>query len=209
MSIYHPSPNLFLLPLIPWFFFPSLSIVFHSFFNSLRWKLRSFILALFSSNTHIQCYKYSFLYFSYSLHILDVPYFSFHLVQIKLWLHLSCVLYRNMLLYFQTFRGFSSCLLFLSFFFTIVRDQSLKTFQLWNVLRLALWPIISYEPCHVGPPKTDKSQWRVLAKCGPLEEEMVTQSSILAVITPWTVWKVNKYTGRWAPEDCKVSNIHY
>ena len=30
----------------------------------------------------------------------------------------------------------------------------------------------NYEPCRVGPPKTDGSWWRVLTKCGPLEKGM-------------------------------------
>ena len=30
----------------------------------------------------------------------------------------------------------------------------------------------NYEPCHVGPPKTDESWWRVLTKHGPLEKGM-------------------------------------
>ena len=33
------------------------------------------------------------------------------------------------------------------------------------------------------------SKWRVLKKCGPLEEGMTNHSSILATRTPWTVWK--------------------
>ena len=47
----------------------------------------------------------------------------------------------------------------------------------------------SHEPCCVGPPKMGGSWWRVLTKCGPLEKGMGNHSSILALITPWTVWK--------------------
>ena len=50
----------------------------------------------------------------------------------------------------------------------------------------------SYEPWHAGPPKMDRSQWRVLTKRGPLEEGIANHSSILAVKTPWTVWKGKK-----------------
>ena len=39
----------------------------------------------------------------------------------------------------------------------------------------------NYEPCHVGPPKTDRSCWRVLTKCDPLEKEWQTTS----VFLPW------------------------
>ena len=54
---------------------------------------------------------------------------------------------------------------------------------------LTLW---NYEPCHVGPPKTDGSWWRGLTKCGPLEKGMANHFSILALRTPWTVWKGKK-----------------
>ena len=37
----------------------------------------------------------------------------------------------------------------------------------------------SYESCHVGPPKTDRSKWRLLTKCGPLEEGMTNHPSVL------------------------------
>ena len=47
----------------------------------------------------------------------------------------------------------------------------------------------NHEPCHVGPPKMDRSWWRVLTKCGPLEEAMASHFSIIALRTPWTVWK--------------------
>ena len=50
----------------------------------------------------------------------------------------------------------------------------------------------NYEPCHVGPPKTDASWWRVTTKCGPLERWMVNHFSILALRTLWTVWKGKK-----------------
>ena len=46
-----------------------------------------------------------------------------------------------------------------------------------------------YEPCHAGPPKTDRSQWRVLPKRGPPEKGMANPFSIPALRTPWTVWK--------------------
>ena len=35
----------------------------------------------------------------------------------------------------------------------------------------------------------DGSWWRVLTKCGPLEEGMANHFSIPALRTPWTVWK--------------------
>ena len=45
-------------------------------------------------------------------------------------------------------------------------------------------PTCHYEPCCVGPPKTDWSWWRVLTKCGPLEKGMANHFSILALRTP-------------------------
>ena len=47
----------------------------------------------------------------------------------------------------------------------------------------------NYEPCHVGPCKMNGSWWTVLTKCGPLEKGMASHLNILALRTPWTVWK--------------------
>ena len=41
----------------------------------------------------------------------------------------------------------------------------------------------------VGQPKTGGSWWRDLTECGPLEKGMANHFSILALRTPWTVWK--------------------
>ena len=54
----------------------------------------------------------------------------------------------------------------------------------------------NYEPCHIGPPKMDGSWWRVLTKPGPLETGMANHFNILALRTPWTVWK-GKKIGHW------------
>ena len=48
----------------------------------------------------------------------------------------------------------------------------------------------------VGPPKTGGSRWRGLTECGPLEKGMANHFSILALRTPWTVWK-GKMIGYW------------
>ena len=50
----------------------------------------------------------------------------------------------------------------------------------------------NYEPLCVGPPKTDRSWWRVLTECDPLVKGMANHFSILALRTPWTVWKGKK-----------------
>ena len=57
-------------------------------------------------------------------------------------------------------------------------------------------PQWNYEPCPVGLPKMDGSWWRVLTKRGPLEKAMANHFSILALRTPWTVWK-GKKIGQW------------
>ena len=41
----------------------------------------------------------------------------------------------------------------------------------------------------VGPPKMAGKWWRGLTECGPLEKGMANHFSILALRTPWTVWK--------------------
>ena len=41
----------------------------------------------------------------------------------------------------------------------------------------------------VGQPKMGGSWWRDLTECGPLEKGMANHFSILALRTPWTVWK--------------------
>ena len=41
----------------------------------------------------------------------------------------------------------------------------------------------------VGQPKTGGSWGRDLTECGPLEKGMANHFSILALRTPWTVWK--------------------
>ena len=64
----------------------------------------------------------------------------------------------------------------------------------WNMSH-AVFPW-NYEPCRVGPPKTDGSWWRVLTKCGPLEKGMANHFNILTLRTPWTVWK-DKKIGHW------------
>ena len=46
------------------------------------------------------------------------------------------------------------------------------------------------------PPRTAAWWWRVLTKCDPLEKEMADHFSILALSTPWTVWK-GKKIGHW------------
>ena len=71
------------------------------------------------------------------------------------------------------------------------KPQSQKTTNWSHGLQTCLtqW---NYDPCCVGPPKTDGSWWRVLTKHGPLENRTTNHFSILALRIPWTVWKGKK-----------------
>ena len=51
---------------------------------------------------------------------------------------------------------------------------------------------LNYEPSSLGPPKTDRSWWRVITKCGPPEKGMVNHFSILALRTMLLVRKGKK-----------------
>ena len=73
------------------------------------------------------------------------------------------------------------------------KPPSQKTSQP-NHMTTALSNSMNYEQCHVWPPKTDRSWWRILTKCGPLEK--ANHFSILALRTPCTVWK-GKKIGHW------------
>ena len=52
-------------------------------------------------------------------------------------------------------------------------DHSLACLTQWNC-----------EPCCVGPPRTDRSWWRVLSKRGPMEKRVANPFSILGLRTP-------------------------
>ena len=65
----------------------------------------------------------------------------------------------------------------------------------WDISsQLCLCAIIA--ACTVEPPKTDGSWWRGLTQCGPLEKGIANHFSILALRTPWTIWK-GKKIGHW------------
>ena len=55
---------------------------------------------------------------------------------------------------------------------------------------MKLWAV----PCRTT--KMDGSWWTVMTKCGHLEKGMSNYFSIIALRTPWTIWK-GKKTGRW------------
>ena len=68
----------------------------------------------------------------------------------------------------------------------------------------------NYEPCHVGPPKTDGSWWRALTKHGPLEKGRANHFSIFALRIPWTVWKGKKKDSeRWTSQVSKCPKCYW
>ena len=79
--------------------------------------------------------------------------------------------------------------LFPTFFFLYLWTEKLPNSSHGPQPCLTQW---NYEPCHVGPPKTDGSWWSVMTKRGPLEKEMANHFSILALRTPWTVYEKAK-----------------
>ena len=79
------------------------------------------------------------------------------------------------------------------------KPQSQKTNQSDHMdhslgpLNLITWTTQwNYEPCHVRPPRTEESWWKVLTKHGWGEKVMANHFSSLALRTPWTVWKGKK-----------------
>ena len=69
----------------------------------------------------------------------------------------------------------------------------------------------NYEPRHKGQPKTDGSWWRVLTKRDPLEKGMANHFNIIALRTPWTVWRQKDMTlkdelPRWVGAHMLVEN---
>ena len=64
-----------------------------------------------------------------------------------------------------------------------LKSQSQKTSQS-DHMDHSLVSISETKPCRVGPPKTDRSWWRGLTECGPLEKGIANHVSILALRTP-------------------------
>ena len=109
------------------------------------------------------------------------------------WTGVSCIAGRlfttkpsrksKLLLYIIYWSGGLSCL-FLEFW--------QNTFHLYNHTELNL----HNEPLRVGPPKTDRSWWRVLTKHASLEKGTANYFNVIALRTPWTVWN-GKKIGNW------------
>ena len=75
-------------------------------------------------------------------------------------------------------------------------------FNLWFLcLFKPCLPQWNHKPCHVGPPKMDRSLWSVLTKRGPLEKIMENHFSIIALKLHEQYEKLKRYdTERWAPQ---------
>ena len=50
------------------------------------------------------------------------------------------------------------------------------------------------------PCRGTQNGWKVLTKYGPLEKAMANHFSILALRTPWTIWKGKRYAEKWTPQ---------
>ena len=76
------------------------------------------------------------------------------------------------------------------------REKRMKT-TITKITKMISWTtacvtLLNHEPCCIGPPKTGRSWWSVLAIHGPLEKGMANHFSILVLRSPWTVWKGKK-----------------
>ena len=76
-----------------------------------------------------------------------------------------------------------------------LKPQSQKTSQS-DHMDHSLVELNETKPRRAGPPKTDASWWRGLTECGPLGKGIANHFSILALRSPWTVWK-GKKIGHW------------
>ena len=74
------------------------------------------------------------------------------------------------------------------------KPQSQKTNQNDHMIP-ALCDLMKLWATQDGPPKMEESWWRVLTKHGPREKGLANHFSILALRTPWTVWKQYLFWG--------------
>ena len=74
------------------------------------------------------------------------------------------------------------------------KPQSQKTNQTDHVNHCLVLTQWNYESWCVGPSKMDRSWSRDLTKHGPQEKGVTNHFSILALRTPWIVWKSNNMT---------------
>ena len=57
--------------------------------------------------------------------------------------------------------------------FGIVNKAEIDVF--WNSLVFSMIQLNETKPCHEGPPQMDRSWWRDLTECGPLEKGMANK----------------------------------
>ena len=128
---------------------------------------------------------------------------------------------RTWLSYWTELNSVYSCYLFLissASFGSILFLSFIVPIFAWNILLVSLifqkrslvFPILlfssislhrSVEPCHIGPPRMNRSGWRILTIHGPLEKRMANHFSILANRFWWTMldlWPLKKFSfGTW------------
>jgi len=68
--------------------------------------------------------------------------------------------------------------------FGIVNKAEIDVF--WNSLVFSMIQLSETKPCHEGPPQMDRSWWRDLTECGPLEKGMANRLTS----------ELNKHKGR-------------
>ena len=73
------------------------------------------------------------------------------------------------------------CIFWNSVAFSMIKWMS----AIWFLIPLPCLTQWSYEPYLVRPPNTDRSWWRILTKCGPLENGLASHFNILALRTTW------------------------
>ena len=95
--------------------------------------------------------------------------------------------------------SFKSCILFWGYTTFINLLLYSWTFVLLPVFNIKKW---NYELCCVGPPKRDRSWWRVMKKHDPLEKGTANHFSIFALKTLWWIWKGKKigHWKKWTPQ---------
>ena len=148
------------------------------------WSWRSFL----HSSSVYSCY----LFLISSASVQSVPFLSF-IVPIFAW---NIPLVSNFL---EELSSLSRSIVFL-YFFALIPEEGFLIPPCYSLKQPCLiqW---NYEPCCVGPPKTDGSWWSVLTKRGPLEKGIGNHFSILILRTHEPYEKAERYnTERWTPQ---------
>ena len=90
------------------------------------------------------------------------------------------------------------------------KDKYKHWWKLVSLITLGPQPCLTQwnQTMPVGQPKTGGSWWRGLTECGPLEKGMASQFIVLALRTPWTVWK-GKMIGYQKRNSRSVGGVQY